>query len=198
MKRNSNSEAYVTGCKAMETRDYTRAALAFDRAILDDPESPVYSNAAAVTACLLGQYRRAENLYKQAIAAAKVAFGHGSALVGNVTFGLIDLYQNQGRYDEAEIECRNLLDLLQGNATCALRSRVLLRLATIHRLRRQLPDAESAYLQAIELRKQAFGPEHERVIEIFPDLAALYHDMGRDDEAETLSRRVQTKSLDAA
>jgi len=198
MKRNSNSEAYVTGCKAMETRDYTRAALAFDRAILDDPESPVYCNAAAVTACLLRQYRRAENLYKQAIAAAKVAFGHGSALVGNVTFGLIDLYQNQGRYDEAEIECRNLLGLLQDNTTCALRSRILLRLATIHRQRRQLPDAESAYLQAIELRKQAFGAGHGRVIEIFPDLAALYHDMGRDDDAETLSRWVQTKSLEEA
>jgi len=198
MKRNSNSEAYVTGCKAMETRDYTRAALAFDRAILDDPESPVYCNAAAVTACLLGQYRRAENFYKQAIAAAKVAFGHGSALVGNVTFGLIDLYQNQGRYDEAEIECRNLLDLLQDSTTGTLRSRVLLRLAAIHRQRRQLPDAETAYLQAIELRVQAFGTEHARVIEIFPDLAALYHDMGRDDDAETLSRRVQMKSLEEA
>lgn len=198
MKRNSKSEAYVTGCKAMETRDYTRAALAFDRAILDDPESPVYYNAAAVTACLLEQYRLAEDLYKQAIAAAKATFGHGSALVGNVTFGLIDLYENQGRYDEAQTKCRNLLGLLQDSTTRALRSRVLLRLAAILRQHLQLPDAESAYLQAIELRKQAFGPEHERVIEIFPDLATLYHDMERDDEAERLSRRVLTKSLEAA
>ena len=103
MKTNSSSQAYVTGCKAMETQDYTRAALAFDRAILDDPESSVYYNAAAVTACLLGQHRRAENLYKHAIEAAKTTFGHDSALVGNVTFGLVDLYQNQGRDADAEL-----------------------------------------------------------------------------------------------
>ncbi len=198
MNTNSSSNAYVAGCKAMETRDYTRAALAFDRAILDSPDSPVYYNAAAVTACLLGQYRRAENLYKHAIAAAKTTFGHDSALVGNVTFGLVDLYQNQGRYDEAEIQCRELLDQLQDSATNALRSRVMLRLAGMHRQRRQLPDAEIAYLQAIEMRKQAFGAEHERVIEILPDLAALYHDMGREDDAEMLSHRVQMKSLEAA
>lgn len=142
MKPNRNIEAYVTGCKAMENRDYVSAARAFDRAIQDDPESPVYYSAAAVTACLLGA--------------------------------------------------------LNDNTTNALRSRVMLRMADIHSKRRQLIDAEMAYLKAIEIRKQAFGEEHERVIEILPELAALYHEMGRTAEAEILLHRVRTKSLEAA
>lgn len=203
MAPSGNSEAYSAGCKAMVRHDYSCAALAFDRAIFDDPESPAYYNAAAVSACRLGQYRRAEYLYKHAIDTAESTFGHDSALVGNMIFGLIELYQNQDLYGEAEIQCRNLLDRLDDGATSALRSRVLLRLAEIHRQRQQLADAETAYLQAIEMRKQVFGENHERVIEILPDLAALYHEMGRDEESERLSRQAQlhwsqTKSLDAA
>lgn len=198
MKPSRNTEAYVTGCKAMENKDYVSAALAFDRAIQDDPESPVYYSAAAVTACLLGQHRRAEYLYKHAITAAKSVYGRHSALVGNVTLGLVDLYRNQGRYGEADTQCRILLGALNDNTTDALRSRVMLRMADIHRKSRQLIEAEMAYLQAIEIRKQTFGEEHERVIEILPDLAALYHEMGRTAEAEILLHRVQTKSLEAA
>lgn len=198
MKPSKITEAYVTGCKAMENRDYVGAALAFDRAIQDDPESPVYYSAAAVAACLLGKHRQAENLYKSAIAAAKTVYGRHSTLVGNVTLGLVDLYRNQGRYGEADTQCRILLGALNDGTTNTVRSRVMLRMADIHRKRRQLIEAEMAYLQAIEMRKQTFGEEHERVIEILPDLAALYHDMGRDEEAEILSHRVQVKSLEAA
>lgn len=38
MKPNSSSDAYVTGCKAMETQDYTRAALYHDMGRDDDAE----------------------------------------------------------------------------------------------------------------------------------------------------------------
>lgn len=198
MNRINNSNAYVAGCKAMESRDYTRATLAFDRAILDCPDNPVYYSAAAATACLMGQYRRAENLYRHAIATAGETFGHDSSLVGNVTFGLVDLYVNQGRYDEAEILCRNLLDQSQAGTANGLRARVLLRMADIHKLRKQLPEAEAAYLLAIDIRRQTFGEDHERVIELLPDLAALYSEMGRDGDAERLALEVQMKSLEAA
>lgn len=187
----------------MVRHDYSCAALEFDRAILDDPESPAYYNAAAVAACRMGQHRRAEYLYKHAIDTAESTFGHDSALVGNMIFGLVDLYQTQDLYDEAAIQCRDLLDRLEEGTAGALRSRVLLRLAEIHRQRQELDDAEAAYLQAIEMRKQVFGKNHERVIEILPDLAALYHEMGRDADSERLSRQAQihwshTKSLEAA
>ena len=203
MEPNSNSDAYRAGCKAMVRHDYSCAALEFDRAILDDPESPAYYNAAAVAACRLGQHRRAEDLYKHAIDTAESTFGHDSALVGNMIFGLVDLYQTQDLYDEAAIQCRDLLDRLQEGTAGALRSRVLLRLAEIHRQRQELDDAEAAYLQAIETLKLVFGKNHERVIEILPDLAALYHEMGRDADSERLSRQAQihwshTKSLEAA
>lgn len=187
----------------MVRHDYNCAAMEFDRAILDDPESPAYFNAAAVAACRLGQYRRAEYLYKHAIDTAESTFGHDSALVGNMIFGLVELYQTQDLHDEAETQCRSLLCRLQDGTAGALRSRVLLRLADIHRQRREFDDAEAAYLQAIEIRKQVFGKNHERVIEILPDLAALYHEMGRDADSERLSRQAQihwsqTKSLQAA
>lgn len=50
-----------------------------------------------------GKAEEAERLYKQTLGHAEVMAGKDSPLAGNVLLDLIDLYEAQGRHDEAKL-----------------------------------------------------------------------------------------------
>lgn len=50
-----------------------------------------------------GKAQDAERLYKQTLGHAEAMAGENSPLVGSVLLDLIDLYEAQGRHDEAKV-----------------------------------------------------------------------------------------------
>ncbi len=59
-------------------------------------------------------------------------------------------------------------------------------LAFLHQLQGHYSEAESLYLQALELRKRLLGEEHSDVAQSLHNLASLYFVQGRYSEAEPL------------
>jgi len=103
-------------------------------------------------------------------------------------YNLANLYQGQGRYDEAES-----LHL----QTLELRKRVLGEehpdtlmsadnLAMIYGAQGRYDEAEPLNLEALEIFKRVLGEEHPHTVASMNNLAELYENQGRYNEAEPL------------
>jgi tetratricopeptide (TPR) repeat protein len=62
-------------------------------------------------------------------------------------------------------------------------------LAGLYESQDQHARAEPLYRRALEIREKAFGPDHPGVVMILENMAWLYREMGRDQDAELLERR---------
>lgn len=190
MTDNIVREAYAEGCRALERNDFAKAVAEFGRALVADPEDPLNLHGAGVALTRLSHYDEAEKLFRRAIMSAEATLGRQNPTVATIAFGLIDLFSIQGRYDEAELICRQTLRNFKVSPVTAVRARILVRLAGLHRKQGRLKDAERAYLAAIAERTATFGGNHPKVAEILPHLAELYREMDRPIDAAETARRV--------
>lgn len=180
---------YETGCLALDKHEYAEAAQAFTRAIRVDSKNPLYLCGAALAKLRIGQYGKSETLYHKAVAATKKSFGNDHPHVASVTFGLIDLYWNQGRYLEVEALSQGLLDSLKTGPFTSARARITHRLAEIYRQQGLFDKAESIYLYALRECEAVFGSNHPKLATILPHLADLYRIMGRKTAAANVMQR---------
>ena len=180
---------YDAGCLALDKHEYAEAAQAFTRAIRVDSENPLYLCGAALAKLRIGQFGKSEALYLKAVKATKKSFGKDHPHVASVTFGLIDLYWNQGRYLEVEELCQGLLDSLKAGPFTSARARITHRLAEIYRQQGLFEKAESIYLDALQECEAVFGSNHPKLATILPHLADLYRIMGRKTAAANVLQR---------
>ncbi len=180
---------YNSGCRALDQHDYAEAAQAFTRAIQVESNNPLYLCGAALAKSRIGQHGKSETLYRKAVAATKNSFGNDHPHVATVTFGLIDLYWNQGRYLEVEELCQGLLESLRTGPFTSARARITHRLAEIYRQQGLFDMAESIYLHALRECEAVFGSNHPKLATILPHLADLYRIMGRKTAAAKVMQR---------
>lgn len=98
-------------------------------------------------------------------------------------FGMV-LVQ-QGKFQEAEPLLRQAL-FLQGKHDYLQQANTLSNLAELLYLRREYPEAEQAFLQALEIRERVLGARHLLTIRSRLKLGTVYYGMGRQERAETL------------
>jgi tetratricopeptide (TPR) repeat protein len=98
------------------------------------------------------------------------------------------LYDNQGKYSEAEPLLLDALEmrkqLFTGDHPDVATS--LNNLASLYKSQGKYSEAEPLYLDALEMRKRLFTGDHPDVATSLNNLASLYYIQGRYNEAEPL------------
>ncbi|KAI6777615.1 Nephrocystin-3, partial [Emericellopsis cladophorae] len=101
-------------------------------------------------------------------------------------------YHAQGRYDEAEGICWEVLDLRREvvgeKHPDTIRS--MADLATTYHSQGRYDAAEGICREVLDLRREVIGEKHPDTIKSMAELAATYHAQGRYDEAEDIYREV--------
>jgi len=161
--RNAPAKAYRAGQESMQAGDFKSAQTSFLWASTLEPDNALYIHAAAGAACRMGQYREAEGLYRKAVTAAEKTMGAGQPRVALVAYSLVELYENQGRIDEACQLSERVVRELDRDEAIHANSQTLGRLAELCRKARRPDAGEALYRDALAWRQRVFGPDHAKV-----------------------------------
>lgn len=162
-----------------------------------DPNNPVKIHAAAVAAGEAGRFREAEGLYRQAIRAAESSMGSSHPHVAKMAISLVDLYDNQGRYDEARQLCERVIGRIDPADAAVANHRTLSRLKDLCGRAGQLHKATELYREAMAYRRQVFGSVHGKVAACIAGLAETYRDLGNVGKARSLVLRAISMAEEA-
>lgn len=181
--RNTPARAYRAGQEAMQEGDLKSAQTSFLWASTLDPDNALYVHAAAGTACRMGQYREAEGLYRKAIGLAEKTVGAGQPRVALVAYSLVELYENQGRVDEARQLCERVLRELDREEAIHANTQTLGRLAELFRKAGRPEASEALYRDALAWRLRVFGAGHAKVVDCRAGLEEFLGRTGTKGEA---------------
>ncbi|WP_414590159.1 tetratricopeptide repeat protein, partial [Scytonema sp. PCC 10023] len=136
---------------------------------------------------------------RQALEMRKRLLGEQHPDVAQSLNALAALYQNQGRYTQAEPLFRQALEMrkrLLGQQHPDVATS-LNDLAALYQKQGRYSEAEPLHRQALEMTKRLLGEQHPSVATSLNNLAALYGSQGRYTEAEPLYRQAleMTKRL---
>ena len=142
-----------------------------------------------------GRYAEAEPIVQHTVAMCEQVLGADHPLTACSLSNLAALYQEQGKYDQAEALAQRALDHLEqaldGNYTAPSDNTFLLatsltNLATLYQERGKYVEAEQLFVRACAIWIHTFGPVHPRIAYAQNNLGSLYEDQGRYDNAEAL------------
>jgi len=163
--------------------------MAFGRGAAIEPDNPVHLHGAAVAARRLGDYAAAEDNYRAAIVAAEKLPADEGVNATAMAMSLVDLYRDQGRFKEAERLCIRVLGSSRSGCSKVAPGRIQVCLGEIYRKQGRFAAAEQAFRAALADRRATFGDRHPKTVQVFPRLADVCRIMGRNGEAEDLSRQ---------
>jgi tetratricopeptide (TPR) repeat protein len=162
-----------------------------------DKSNPLKIHAAASTAREAGRFRKAEGLYRQAISVAEFQMGASHPHVAKMAISLVDLYENQGRYDEARQLCERVIGRIDPAEVAIANDQTLSRLKDLCRRAGQLHRAAELYREAMTYRRQVFGNVHGKVAACIAGLAETYRDLGNIAKARSLLLRAISMAEEA-
>lgn len=162
-----------------------------------DQNNPLKMHAAASAAVEAGRYRQAEGLYRQAISAAEFTMGTSHPHVAKTAISLVDLYENQGRYDEARQLCERVIGQIDPAEAAVANDQTLARLTDLCRRADQLYKAAELYREAMTYRRQVFGNVHGKVAACIAGMAETYRDLGNVAKARSLLLRAISMAEEA-
>ena len=120
-------------------------------------------------------------------------------IIPDFAFSLNDLallYQDQGRYADAEPLCRRALAIEEKtlgpdhpHVAVSLNN-----LARLYQFQGRYADAEPLYKRSLAIREQALGPDHPDAANSLNDLAELYRAQGRYADALSIVTRTITQN----
>lgn len=154
-----------------------------------DRSNPLKLHAAAEEAEKAGRFREAEGLYRQAVSVAEATVGAAHPHVARVAGRLVDMYENQGRYDEARQLCERVIGNIDPAEAAMANDQTLARLANFCLRAGQTHKATELYREAIAYRRQVFGHAHGKVATCIASLAETYRDLGNMAKARALLLR---------
>ncbi len=167
------NKAYKAARKALAEGDHDLARAAIRWARRADSGNPLYIHLEAVLARKSGDRHEAERLYRRLADLAERAFGGGHIRNVAVLSGLIELYDEMGRHDEAT-GLRNLvIDRLDLRSAADGGTPALMRITDICLQAGRTADALSVVDAALARRRSVFGDGHIRVKECQRALEAL-------------------------
>ncbi len=138
----------------------------------------------------LGEYARAEEMHRQALATRRRLFGNDHAEVASSLHNLAITLDFLARRNEAEVllgEALAIRKRLFGDVHAAVAETEHMLSVVISRQRRY-DEAELLGRRALAARRQLFGAEHVAVAESLYDLAAIVERQNRWAEAEAMYR----------
>src|SRR5260370_10935662 len=142
-----------------------------------------------------GGYAEAGPIVERTRVMCEQMLGADHPLTASSLGNLAVLYQDQGRYEQAEAFAQQALTLLEGVlkendavstdsafflATC------LTNLATLYGERHKYAQAERLFVRACAIWIHTFGPVHPRLAYTQNNLGSLFEEQGRYDDAEAL------------
>lgn len=176
-------DAQIEGRKALKSRDFAGAALAFGHGAAIEPENPIHLRGVALAARRMGKYGAAETQYRAAIAAAEKLPAQDGAGLTATAMSLVDLYRGLGRYREAENLCVRVLDSMRAGRSRVTRSRVQVCLSDLYRKQGRFAAAERALRDAFDTRREIFGDRHPKTTQLLPRLDELCRAKGAAEAA---------------
>lgn len=154
-----------------------------------DSTNPLKIHSAAENALKSGKFREAEGLYRQAIRIAEMTMGGSHPHVAKIADRLVELYQNQGRYDEARQLCTRVVSQMDPAEAAFASDQALSLLAHFCRGAGDHHKATEFYREAIAYRRKVFGHAHGKVAACIASLAETYRDIGNMGKARSLVLR---------
>ena len=103
--------------------------------------------------------------------------------------GLAQVYTYLGNYDEAEILCKEVLDVTKGTffgEDPVGPLGIINVLGVLRREQKRYEEAEKLLTEARDKRQTALGPDHPATLESIHELAVLYIKQGDYDKAKPL------------
>ena len=155
------------------------------------PNVAIFMNNLAALYKSLGDYAKAEPLYKQSLAIREKALGPEHPDVALGLNNLAGLYKSLGDYAKAEPLYKRFLAIVE-KAYGPEHPHVATSLNTLAGLYKPLGDyakAEPLYKRSLAIREKALGPEHPHVATSLNNLAGLYASLGDYAKAEPLYKR---------
>lgn len=149
----------------------------------------------------LGDYSRAEPLYKRSLAIREKIFGTDHPNVATCLNNLAIIYKSQGDYIRAEPLYKRSLKISE-KALGREHPNVAANLNNLAGLYYSIGDYSKAaplFQRALEITEKVFGPEHPDVAKALNNLAGLYVYLGYYIKAEQLYKRslkIKEKALD--
>jgi len=137
------------------------------------------------------RYRKAEALFRRALAIWEKVLGPDDAQLTPALSNLASLLQDEGRYGEAEPLFRRVvgIDEKAWGREDTLVVTGLNNLAVLYQDQGRYEQAQSLYERVLGIEEKMVDPEHEETAIVLSSLAALYQQQGRYEEAEPLYQR---------
>lgn len=179
-------KAYRAGRKAYLTDDYDAAITAFRWASGLDPNNPVYSHSAALSAVRAGDGAGAERLFLRAILGTRRTLGADHPFMLLVARDLAVFYEKKGRGDEAmEIASRAVA---RANPLAVARSsdKTLQALADLCGKAGRLSAAIPFFRSALASRRGQYGDRHPKTASCIAGFAEIHRKLGNHGKARLL------------
>ena len=184
-------KAYRAGRKAYLTGDYDAAITAFRWASGLDPNNPVYSHSAALSAVRAGDGATAERLFMRAILGTQRTLGADHPFMLLVARDLVAFYEKKGRGDEAmEIASRAVA---RANLLAVARSsdKTLQALADLCGKAGRLSVAIPFFRSALASRRDQYGDRHPKMASCIAGLAEIHRKLGDNGKARLLLEKAR-------
>lgn len=183
--------AYRAGRKAYLTGDYDEAITAFRWASGLDPDNPIYSHSAALSAVRAGDETSPEKLFLRAILGTQRTLGVDHPFMLLVARDLAAFYEKKGRGEEA-VEIANRA-VAGANPLAVARSsdKTLQALADLCGRARRLSVAIPFYRSALASRRDQYGDRHPKTASCIAGLAEIYRKLGNDGKARLLLEKAR-------
>lgn len=159
----TSAKAYRAGQEAMSRGDLQSAKTSFHCARTLEPKNANFILAAASAASRMGEFTEAEALYREAIACAGETVGAGHPLVAVTAHGLVEMYESQGRADDAEALSKQTISVLDREEAAHANGENLARMAVLFVKAGRPEEAEQLYRSALDYRRKRFGDSHNKV-----------------------------------
>ncbi len=154
---NAAAKAYRAGQAAMARGDYQLALTSFMWASTLEPDNAMFLHATAGAYIKLGDYHEAEQLYHKSVDIAEVTLGVGHPLVAAAAYNLVELYETQERFEEAQTLSTRVTAALDQSEAIQTNNRNLPRLAQLLLRADRRADGEKLLRKALADRKKTFG-----------------------------------------
>jgi serine/threonine protein kinase len=140
----------------------------------------------------IGEFRRAEEMDRGALARAQLLYGLGSREAAAARHDLGEALLREGNSAEAESAFVEALDVrrrLLGNESGEVAAS-LSKLADVYRVEHRFADAEAREREALAIRQKLFGSESLEAADSMRNLSIVLNDEGKPIESEAMTREI--------
>lgn len=189
---NGSINSYQTGHNAYLSGNYNKAAAAFRWASGLDPDNPVFSHAAALSAARAGDGTGAEWLFVRSILGTKRQLGARHPFMLLVARDLAAFYERKGRGAEMAKLAGRIVGRADRAAIARSGDKTLRALADLCGMVGRLSAAIPFYQSALESRREQYGDRHPKTAACSAGLAALHRKLGDAGKAHLLREEART------